>query len=98
MTVDEKLRISVCLTVPEGTPVDGIVGKMDVPGGKYAVARYVMRSDQYQQAWDYLFGSWLPGSGYQPDDRNAFELYPDEGDGQERGDKAVHIYLPVMPL
>lgn len=98
VTLDEKLRISVCLTVPKETPVDGIVGKMDVPGGKYAIARFALRSDQYQQAWDYLFYNWLMNSGYQPDDRNSFELYPYEEDQREDGGKAVHLYLPVMPL
>lgn len=98
VTADEKLRISVCLTVPKETPVDGVVGKMDVPGGKYAIARFVLRPDQYQQAWDYLFGTWLMSSGYQPDDRNSFELYPYEGDRQESDGTPVHIYLPVIPL
>jgi AraC family transcriptional regulator len=98
VTVDQKLRISVCLTVPKETPVDGAFGKMEVPGGKYAIARFVLRSDQYQQAWDYLFNSWLMNSGYQPDDKNSFELYPYETDQREDGNTAVHIYLPVIPL
>lgn len=98
VTDDNKLRISVCLTVPKETQVDGVVGKMEVPGGKYAIARFVLRSDQYQQAWDYLFSNWLMNSGYQPDDKNSFELYPYEADQRQDGGKAVHIYLPVIPL
>lgn len=98
VTDDNNLRISVCLTVPKETPVDGVVGKMDVLGGKYAIARFILRSDQYQQAWDYLFYNWLINSGYQPDDKNSFELYPYEEDRRQDGGKAVHIYLPVTPL
>lgn len=98
ITADERLRISVCLTIPQETAVDGDVGKMEVPGGKYAIARFTLQSDQYQQAWDYLFYNWIFESGYQPDDRNSFELYPLEVKQPESGGTAVHIYLPVVPL
>ncbi|MGH2398884.1 MAG: GyrI-like domain-containing protein, partial [bacterium] len=30
---------------------------------------------QIQDAWDAVFQSWLPDSGYQPDDRACVEVY-----------------------
>jgi AraC family transcriptional regulator len=98
VTRDEKLRISVSITVPESIKPDGEMGAMIVQGGKYAIARFSLQSHQYQSAWDYLCGSWLPESGYQPDDRCSFELYPHMQEQSEDGSHIVDIYLPVKPL
>ena len=50
---------------------------------------------EFQQAWDWVYGSWLPDSGYAPDDRPCFELYPEE----RRPDCmfVVDIYALVKP-
>ena len=63
ITDEEKLRVSVCITVPKGTPVDSEIGTMAIPGGKYAVGRFELTSDEYQEAWDAIFGGRLPSSG-----------------------------------
>ena len=47
VTDEDKLRVDACITVPEGTPVDGEVGQMKVPGGKFAVAHFELNPDQY---------------------------------------------------
>ena len=76
ITDEEKLRVSVCLTVPPDTEVDGEIGAMQVPGGRYAVARFELDPSQYGDAWGAVYGGWLPNSGFQPDDRPAFESGP----------------------
>jgi predicted transcriptional regulator YdeE len=48
-----KLRISVCVTVPEDTPVDGEIGKMAIPRERYALARFELAGDEYQEAWNW---------------------------------------------
>ncbi|MEW5784143.1 MAG: GyrI-like domain-containing protein [Bacillota bacterium] len=40
ITDKARLRISVCISVPPDTEVDGEIGKMVIPAGKYALARY----------------------------------------------------------
>ena len=97
LTAADRLRISVCLAVPEGTPVDGEVGSMVVDGGKYGVLGFRLGMDEYQAAWDYVFGRRLPDSGYQPDDRPCFESYVDGGDGSPDGKHTMEIRLPVKP-
>lgn len=74
VTPAEKLRISVGITVPAGTAVDGEIGVMEIPGGKYAVATCAIHPGQYIAAWNALMG-WFPSSGWQPDDRPCFELH-----------------------
>jgi AraC family transcriptional regulator len=50
-------------------------------------------------AWNTVFASWLPGSGYQPDDRPCYEL--DRGDPTVDAKKRTFrcdLGLPVRPL
>jgi len=54
--------------------------------------------EDYAAQWDALVGDWLPGSGYQPDNRPAMEFYLNnpETDPESRYD--VEICLPVRSL
>ncbi|MBM3420658.1 MAG: AraC family transcriptional regulator [Bacteroidetes bacterium] len=95
ITGEDKLRMSVCITVPEGTKTDGEVGKMELAAAKYVVARFNVDATQFQEAWNWLYGQWFPESGYQPDDRPCFEMYPEE---PKNGRFTVDICVPVKPL
>ncbi|MFC2165137.1 GyrI-like domain-containing protein [Acidobacteriota bacterium] len=98
ITEEDKLRVDVCLTVPESTEVDGHIGKTTLAGGKYAVARFELLPDEYKEAWDAVFGGWLPQSGFQPDDRPCFELYWNDPQEHPEGRCIVDICVPVKPL
>lgn len=98
ITDEEKLRTSVCITVPKDTGVTGPVGKMTVNGGKYVAARFELATDEYQQAWDFVFSQWMPESGYQPDDGPCFEMYLNNPDDHPEKKCVVEICVPVKPL
>ncbi len=97
ITDDEKLRVSVCLKVPEDTGVSGEIGKLTIPEGKYVFANFDVDAAQFGEAWQWVYGEWLPGSGYEPDDRPCFELYGCEKD-QGKGIFNVDICVPVRPV
>ncbi|MEL7121501.1 MAG: GyrI-like domain-containing protein, partial [Bacteroidota bacterium] len=90
-----KLRTDICITVDKDDVVDGEVGKLTLENGKYAVGYFEIKGDEFKQAWEWIFGQWLPKSGYQPDDKPCFELYPSE---PKDGIFAVEICIPVKPL
>jgi len=99
ITAEDKLRTSACISIAEDTPVDGEIGKMAVPGGKFAVARFELAgSEEYEEAWNTVFGIWLPESGYQPDDRPCYELYQNDPKEHPQGIHIVDICIPVKPL
>jgi len=98
ITEGEKLRTDVCLTVPEDTQVEGEIGKMTLPGGKYAIGHFELLSHEYPEAWGSIFGGWLPESGYQCDDRPCFELYLNDPKQHPEGKSIVDICIPVKPL
>lgn len=98
ITEDDKQRISVCVSVPADTVTDGEIGKMTIPAGKYAIAHFEISPDRYGDAWNAVYGGWMPESGYQPDDRPCFELYLNDPKQHPEGKHVVDIYAPVKPL
>jgi AraC family transcriptional regulator len=98
ITDESKLRVSVSISVPEDTAVDGEIGKMVIPAGKYALARFELSDTEYQEAWDWVYRTWLPESGYQPDDRPCFEMYHNDPKTHPEGKSIVDICIGVKPL
>jgi AraC family transcriptional regulator len=94
VALSDKLRMSLCITIPPETNVDGEIGKMEIEAAKYAIARFELTVLDFQKAWDWIYGQWLPNSGYQPDAKPYFETYPEE----PKGDKfIVDFCIPVIP-
>ena len=98
ITDEQKLRTDVCMTIPENTKVDGEIGKMKLPGGKYAVAHFELSAEEFGDAWNSVMGGWLPESGYQCDDRLSFELYHNNFKDHPEKKHIVDICVPVKPL
>ncbi len=98
VTEEQKLRVSVCITVPADTRVEGGIGKMVLASGKYAMGRFEITPEQYGEAWDYMCGQWLPESGYQPDDKLCFEICWNDPEEHPQKKHIVDICIPVRPL
>jgi AraC family transcriptional regulator len=99
ITEEEKLRLSVCISVPADTQVDGEIGKMNIIGGQYVVASYKLNGPKdYEPAWNYIFGEWFPSSGYVPEDKPCFELYLNDPKTHPENKHVVDIYVPVKSI
>jgi AraC family transcriptional regulator len=98
ITDASRLRLDAAITVPEGTRTDGEIGRQRLAGGSYAVSRVRIRPNQFVETWDALMGGWLPGSGYQPDDRPRFELYRNDPAADPDGMIDVEVCLAVKPM
>ena len=93
-----KQRLSICLSVPPDTEVNGEIGRMIVAGGTYAVGRFELDANQYEEAWGIMYGRWLPQSGYQPADGPPYEWYRNDPKQHPEGKCIVDICIPVKPL
>ena len=75
ITPNDRCHYDACVTIPpEVTASDGEIGIQDIPGGKYAICRIEVSTDETHkigETVDRLYGEWLPGSGYQVDDGPA---------------------------
>ncbi len=98
ITDENNLRMSVCISVPSETPVSGEIGKMEIAGGKYAMAHFEISEEEFQMAWDYVYGQWLPKSGYQPGDGPCYELCLKDPKNNPEHKYIVEICVPVQPL
>jgi AraC family transcriptional regulator len=98
LTPAARQRLEVALVVPEGTAANGEIGVKTLEGGIYATARVHVSIEEYAAQWNALVWDWLPGSGYQPDQRPALEFYLNNPDTDPERKYRVEICLPVKPL
>ena len=97
-TEEDKLEVSVGITVPKDTTAEGEVGILTLAAGSYAVARFEVDVDQYPAAWEAVYGEWLPQSGYQPRDGLPFEWMLNNPQEHPEGKHQFAICVPVQPL
>jgi AraC family transcriptional regulator len=94
----EKLRYDAGLIVADDFKPDRSVNVTDLPGGKYAVARFEGSAAVITDAWAKLYTAWLPGSGYQPEDRPRLELRRDHDLQLPADHLRCELCLPIRPL
>lgn len=70
----EACRYDVAVVVDE-FQAEGEVGRFDFPAMRVAEIELRGNIELEQRALDWIFGTWLPQSGYVPDDNPAFEAW-----------------------
>jgi len=99
ITPKDKCRYYAGVVVNDRAEPDGRVGIMTIRPGKYAVGRFEGGPGIFKKAYEKMYGGWLPGSGWQPDDAPAFESYIGEPTGTEKKPHFVFdLYIPVKTL
>ncbi len=98
VTEEAKLRISLGFTVAPGTPTSPPINLLEIPEGQYVVARFEIDPKQYGAAWAYVMGTWMPESGYQPDDRPCYECFLNDPKTHPEGKHVVELRVGVKPL
>ena len=98
ITPAEKCRYDACLVVPGDFKPDRSVNVTEIPGGRYAVSSFHGTAHDIQGAWDRVFSTWLPNSGFQPDDRPCFEVYRGHAVDERTGIFRCDLCLPVKAL
>ncbi|MCT4585363.1 MAG: AraC family transcriptional regulator [Peptostreptococcaceae bacterium] len=98
VTPIENLRYDSCITVDKDVKGSMDVGINDVPGGKFGVLRFFDVPANLFKAYKYMFGEWLPSSGYEADDRYCLEFCISSPHDDEQGRMKVDLYIPIRPL
>ena len=98
VTAVEKYRYDACVVVSPDFAGDKWVNVMDVPGGKVAISVFTGTAHEIEDAWSALYRTWLPGSGYEPDDRPCLEVYRGNPEVAGRpGAFRCELCIPVRP-
>jgi AraC family transcriptional regulator len=98
VTPPGKCRYDACVVLPPDFEGDRLVNVMELPGGRYAMSPYAGTAHRISQAWDGLYRSWLPDSGYEPDDRPCLELYRGNPQAGNPARFRADLCVPVRPV
>jgi AraC family transcriptional regulator len=98
ITPKDRCRYYACVEVSAGAEPQGEVGIMETHAGRYAVAGFQGGPGIFKEAYDFMYGEWLPRSGFQPDDFPCFEIYRGEPKSGEKPFFRFDLYVPVKPL
>lgn len=76
-------------------PDNSILECQTLPTGKYAVLRFKGPYNHLHDAYQWLFGQWLPQSGYEPGNAPVFEEYLNNPREVPPKDLLTDIHLPL---
>ena len=93
----EKVRQDACVTVEGDVKVNGEIGKMTIPAGRYAVGRFEIGVTEFEKAWNTMC-MWFTESGYQPGEGCTYELYHNDHNEHPEKKFILDICIPVKLL
>ena len=85
------------VTVPPGTPGEGEVTIREVPALRVAVLRFQGPYAELEDAYGWLYGTWLPESGEEPADAPPMEDYLNDCRTLPPAEWLTEILLPLKP-
>jgi len=93
-----KYRYDWCLVLPPEVTPGRDISVGEIPANRFGMLRCRGDIHKVSRAWQYLFQSWLPGSGCQPTHDPAMEVF--HGHPLEVGWSEIDIdcCVPVKPL
>lgn len=92
---EDELRSQAGVAVNDPVAVDAPLLTARIQGGDYAVLKYKGPYSDMRAAYDWLFGQWLPSSGYDAADAPIFEEYLNSPRDTPPTELRTDIYLPL---
>ncbi len=92
----EQLRSMACVPVGREAKPSAPLGETTLRGGLYARLRYQGPYANMKDAYRWLWGVWLPQSGYDPADAYVFEEYLNDPRNVPPPDLLTDIHLPLQ--
>jgi AraC family transcriptional regulator len=89
-----ELRSSAGVIVPETCVLSDHLTELRIEAGMYARATHRGHYAGLSDAWDRLYGRWLPGSGYRVLDKPSYEVYR-VADHSRPDDLETDLYIAI---
>jgi len=96
--LDGMIQADVCLSVPEGTIGEGLIGNTVISGGLYAIFHKEAPMSECFKTWNYIYEVWFEENGYQPDSRNFFLSHLNDPKLHLENLHIIDIYIPIKLL
>ncbi|MEL7268464.1 MAG: AraC family transcriptional regulator [Bacteroidota bacterium] len=95
ITDEDKMQSSACITVEESVEVNGEVGTLKIPKGKFAVGSFKIKMEEFEKAWNSM-SLWVPENGFEQRDGHHHEIYYNNGREHPEGLFFVDICVPIQ--
>ena len=82
------------IEVSDFNEIPEVMEAYTLPGGLYAVFQHKGPASEGPRTFQYIFGTWLPASGYELDDRPHFEVLGEKYKNNDP-ESEEEIWIPV---
>ncbi|MGA2601376.1 MAG: AraC family transcriptional regulator [Bryobacteraceae bacterium] len=98
ITPTARVRYDAAVVVNRPVQPEGEFGVTEIPGGRYAVVTHQGPYDTLGKTYQRFFGGWLPQSGHELRDAEAFEEYLNSPMNAKPEDLLTRIHVPLRDL
>jgi AraC family transcriptional regulator len=95
VTPNDKIRYDAAIVIDRPVQPEGEFGLTELPGGRYAVFTHRGPYDTLGQTYQRFFGGWLPKSGCELRESEAFEEYLNSPMNARPEDLLTRIHVPL---
>ena len=95
ITPSAKIRYDAAVVVDRPVTPEGDFGVTELPGGKYALFTHQGPYETLSQSYARFFGGWLPESGHEVRDAEAFEEYLNSPTNTRPENLLTRIHIPI---
>ena len=96
ITPSAKIRYDAAVVVDRPVAPEGDFGVTELPGGTFAVFTHRGPYQTLSQSYARFFGGWLPQSGYEVRDAEAYEEYLNSPMNARPEDLLTRIHVPLV--
>ncbi|MEH6629533.1 MAG: AraC family transcriptional regulator [Halopseudomonas aestusnigri] len=96
ITESKYLRADAGVVIPDLTSEIGEMQKQTIEAGQFAVAHFKGPYDHLDEAYDWIYGGWLPDSGREAADGPAIEIYHNDPMDVVAAELLTEIRIPLV--
>ena len=94
ITDEDKVRMSIGVTVNNPVKTEGEVGLTSIEKGKHIVGHFEIEPKEFEKSWDGLF-IWMNDKGYKKAERFPFEIYYNHYNDHPERKCIVNLCIPI---
>jgi AraC family transcriptional regulator len=91
----EKCRYEACIICKKDIKAEGDIGMKVIEGGTYAIFKHKGTYETLINAYNYIFGEWLPNSQHELRELPSYEIYHNSPDDTKPEKLKTDIYIPL---
>lgn len=95
ITEKDKIRYDACIRVNDDYEPEPGIAKQKLMGGKFAILTHKGSYDGLHDCYKWIYGEWLPSSGYEPGISPPLEIYRNSPEDTPAEELVTDICIPL---